>query len=74
MTSIFSDHPASVGETYAQACDFAFGSGPRMILGGLGAMVHAFFPFLSVTTAGRALDVLNAPRAAGARFLSTPRR
>ena len=74
MTNIFSDHPASLGETYAQHHFSAFRFGARMILGGLAAMVYALFPFLFVTTASHALDALNALRAAGARPPSTPRR
>ena len=67
MTNLFTAHPSSVGETYAQHCGFAFRFGARMTMGGLAAMVHALFPFLLITTASRALDALNALRAAGAR-------
>lgn len=74
MTHLFNAHPASVGETYAQHCRFALRFGTRMTLGGVAAIVHAFFPFLFVTTASRALDELNALRAAGARPRSLPER
>jgi hypothetical protein len=67
MTNIFTAHPASVGETYAQHFAFALRFGARMTLGGLAAMVHALFPFLFVTTASRALEALNALRSGGAR-------
>ena len=50
----FTAHPASVGETYGEHCRFAFGFGVRMTVGGIAAMIHAVFPFLFVTTAGRA--------------------
>jgi hypothetical protein len=64
MTNPFTTHPASVGETYGQHCRFALRFGTRMLLGGAAAMVHAFFPFLFVTTAGRINDALVAMRAA----------
>jgi len=74
MTNPFTAHPASVGETYAQHCRFAFRFGARMTMGGLAAMVHALFPFLCVTTGSRALEALNALRAGGARPPVAPER
>jgi hypothetical protein len=74
MVNLFTAHPSSVGETYAQHCRFAFHFGARMTMGGLAAMVHALFPFLFVTTASRALDELNALRAGGARPPVAPER
>ncbi len=67
MINLFNAHPASVGETYAQHCRFAFLFGARMTLGGLAAMVHALLPFLFVTTASRTLDELQALRAPAVR-------
>jgi hypothetical protein len=67
MPNIFTAHPASVGETYGEHFRFALHFGIRMTLGGLAATLHAVFPFLFVTTASRALDELNALRAANAR-------
>lgn len=64
MTNPFTAHPASVGETYFQHFRFALRFGTRMTLGGVAAIVHAFFPFLFVTTAGRISDALVAMRAA----------
>ena len=64
MTNPFTTHPASVGETYGQHFRFALRFGTRMLLGGVAAIVHAFFPFLFVTTAGRMNDALVAMRAA----------
>jgi hypothetical protein len=69
----FTAHPASVGETYGEHCRFAFAFGARMLVGGVIAMIHAVFPFLFVTTAGRILDELNALRSRGARATSVPR-
>lgn len=74
MNNLFTAHPASVGETYAEHCRFAFRFGARMAAGGVAAMLHALFPFLFVTTASRALDELNALRARGARPPVSPER
>jgi hypothetical protein len=62
MVNPFTAHPTSVGETYGQHLRFALLFGARMTLGGLAAAVHAFLPFLFVTTASRALEDLNAMR------------
>ena len=74
MTNLFTAHPSSVGETYAQHGRFALLFGARMTLGGLAAMVHALFPFLFVTTASRALDKLSALCAPGVRPAVSPER
>jgi hypothetical protein len=74
MTNLFTAHPSSVGETYAEHGRFALRFGARMTMGGFAAMVHALFPFLFVTTASRALDELNALRAGGARPPVSPER
>lgn len=46
----FTEHPASVGETYGEhfrsACKFSAG----MISAGVACFVHAVFPFVFVTT------------------------
>ena len=64
MTNPFTTHPASVGETYGQHCRFALRFAARMLVGGAAATVHAFLPFLFVTTASRINDALVAMRAA----------
>ena len=74
MTNLFTAHPSSVGETYAEHGRFALRFGARMTIGGLAAMVHALFPFLFVTTASRALDELNALRARSVRPPVSPER
>jgi hypothetical protein len=71
MANPFTAHPASVGESYAEHCAFAFAFGARMAVGGVVAMVHAIFPFAFITTASRTLDELNARRDRGRR--SAPR-
>jgi hypothetical protein len=62
MTNLFTAHPASVGQTYAEHLSFALAFGLRMVLGGLAAIVHAVFPFVFITTASRTVDELNARR------------
>lgn len=58
----FITHPHSVGETYGEHFRFALAFGTRMAVGGLAAAVHAVFPFLFITAASRALEILNAMR------------
>ena len=41
----FTEHPATVGETYAQHFHHAGGFGITMVLGGLACLVHAVLPF-----------------------------
>lgn len=74
MTNLFTAHPSSLGETYAEHGRFALRFGARMTMGGLAAMVHALFPHLVVTTASRALDELNALRGGDARLPVSPER
>lgn len=49
----FTEHPASVGESYFQHMGMAFGFGAKMVFGGFACLLHAVFPFLFVRT-GRA--------------------
>ncbi len=58
MTNPFTAHPTSVNETYVEHLVFALRFGITMTLGGVAALVHAIFPFLFVTTAGRLCDEL----------------
>jgi hypothetical protein len=46
---LFLDHPATVGESYAEHFGVAGRFGLTMIKGGLGALVHAFVPALCKT-------------------------
>lgn len=56
---LFTDHPATVGETYGQHWRVATRFGLRMIAGGLGAMLHGVFPFLFTTTGSRTIEALH---------------
>lgn len=45
MRQLFTEHPASVGETYLQHLCAASGFGLRMVLGGVACFLHALLPF-----------------------------
>lgn len=47
---IFTDHPASVGESYVEHLEVATSFGIAMILGGLACLVHGLVPGLFVKT------------------------
>ena len=55
----FTEHPASVGETYWQHFMHASSFGTRMILGGFACMLHGFFPFLFVKTGSDQIRTLH---------------
>ena len=60
LRRLFTEHPASVGETYwghlLRACWFS----GKMLLGAGACLVHAIFPFLFVKTGSRAITQLYA--------------
>ncbi|MFM6932859.1 MAG: DUF6356 family protein [Novosphingobium sp.] len=62
LRRLFTDHPRSVDETYVRHFSVASRFGAVMLRGGFGALVHAVFPGLCVTTGSRALAELNALR------------
>jgi len=55
----FSEHPASVGETYTEHLVKAVCFGTRMALAGIACLVHGVLPFLFVRTGSRAIAELN---------------
>ena len=55
----FTDHPASVGETYGEHLVAASGFGLGMILGGFACLVHGLLPFLFVRTGSNAIARLH---------------
>ncbi len=55
----FTDHPASVGETYFQHMGMALGFGGRMVFAGLACLMHAFFPFLFKCTGRKCIETLH---------------
>jgi len=44
LKRLFLDHPAEVGESYAEHMGVAFGFGWRMLAGGLACCVHGIVP------------------------------
>jgi hypothetical protein len=60
MIKLFTEHPDSVGETYAQHLAFATRFGGHMILGGAACFVHGLLPFLFTSTGSRTVLALHA--------------
>ncbi len=75
---LFTDHPASVGETYWQHLGAAWGFSWRMMLASLACLVHALLPFLFEKTGSRAITqlhdrmVVNRHRLAGQDGITPP--
>lgn len=60
FAKLFTEHPQSVGESYAEHFGVAARFGAKMIVGGLGAVLHAIVPALCKTTGSRTIDGLHA--------------
>ena len=56
---LFTEHPASVNETYFQHLCAAMSFATAMAVATLACLVHAFLPFLCVTTGSRKLTELH---------------
>lgn len=59
LISPFTEHPASVGETYFQHLCSATGFSLRMVGAGLCCLVHGVLPFLFVRTGSNAVTCLH---------------
>ena len=59
MNVSFTEHPASVGESYTTHFLHAAGFSLSMLRGGLACMVHAIFPFLCTKTGSGIVADLN---------------
>ena len=59
LRTLFTAHPASVGEGYFQHLRHALGFAGRMFVGSLACLVHAFLPFLCVKTGSRCIEELH---------------
>jgi len=60
MTRVsFTQHPASIGESYFEHLRRALGFRQSMLTGGLACFVHAIFPFLFATTGSGIIAALN---------------
>jgi hypothetical protein len=57
--NLFTDHPASVGESYLQHLWAAAGFGSRMVVAGFACLIHGLLPFLFERTGSRAIAELN---------------
>jgi len=55
----FTDHPASVGESYLQHLARALCFGTRMVFAGIACLIHGVLPFLFQRTGSRAVSELN---------------
>lgn len=55
----FTDHPASVDESYGQHLRVAGWYGAKMVGGGLACLVHAVFPFAFVRTGSTTINLLH---------------
>jgi hypothetical protein len=58
IAKLFTEHPASVDETYFGHLAFAAWFSSRLFTAGLAALIHAFLPFLFETTASRIIREL----------------
>ncbi len=59
MLRAFTDHPASVDETYSEHLAMAARFGGRLLLASLACFVHALLPFLFVKTGSRMIGDLH---------------
>lgn len=59
LRRLFTAHPSSVGETYTEHMGVALSFALPLTRAALGAYVHAFLPFLCVTTASRTVTQLH---------------
>ncbi|MDP9198628.1 MAG: DUF6356 family protein [Pseudomonadota bacterium] len=74
LNRLFSDHPASVNESYGQHFATAMGFGLRMIWGGLVCMVHAIVPGLCCTKASEMISELHDRMITNRKRLAEPDR
>ena len=59
LNRAFTEHPASVGESYTEHLFRAVYFGARMVFAGIACLIHAVLPFLFVHTGSRAIAELN---------------
>ncbi|MEJ0035158.1 MAG: DUF6356 family protein [Gammaproteobacteria bacterium] len=56
---LFTEHPASVGETYLEHLCTAIGFSSRMLLGGVACFFHALLPFAFRRTGSECIQQLH---------------
>ena len=59
VTTVFTDHPASAGETYGEHMRVALSFALPLAKAAVAALVHAFLPFLFTTTASATVKTLH---------------
>jgi len=59
LNRAFTEHPASVGESYSEHLFRAVYFGTRMVFAGVACLVHGVLPLLFVRTGSRAIAELN---------------
>ncbi len=59
MKHLFTDHPATVGESYTEHLGMAGRFAGRMLLGAAACLVHALLPFLFVKTGSAIITELH---------------
>lgn len=64
---LFTEHPASVGESYGEHLAMASGFGIRMVLGGCACLIHGLLPFLFVRTGSAQISELHQTMVANRR-------
>ena len=69
---LFTEHPASVGETYGEHLVMATGFGVRMIAGGIACLIHGLLPFLFVKTGSNRIAQLHDTMVANRRRKPMP--
>ena len=57
---LFTEHPASVGESYVEHMGVALSFASPLLVAGLAGLIHAVLPFLCVTTASGTVKRLHA--------------
>jgi hypothetical protein len=60
LKDLFTEHPHAVGESYGEHFGVAMSYSGRLFLASCAAFVHAFLPFLCVTTASSAIKSMYA--------------
>jgi Family of unknown function (DUF6356) len=68
----FTEHPASVGESYGEHLGRATCFGLRMMFAGIACLVHGVLPFLFERTGSRAIAELNERMLVNRRRALTP--
>lgn len=68
----FTEHPASVGESYTEHLARALCFGTRMVLAGMACVVHGVLPFLFVRTGSQAISELSDRMISNRRTPRTP--